>query len=282
MTLGRQRREFLLSERYKQDSSPLIVDGQNTNLHPHSFTMRLSSFLFLLSAACAISTLAHTLSNISAHRSNGRGISARSLSKHGSSAGVNPRKGTGSSYGTGTGIGTGSGSSCTFTSFPQYVAGKSKCASIVLQDLKVPAGQTLELAGLPKGATVTFAGKTTFGYKPWVGPLISASGSITITGAPGHVIDCEGRNWWDNRGECFSRLILRKRTKTDHGYLSAFTLGDVGSKKAKFLFAHQLNNAKIVGLNILNTPIQGELFIPNTIRIYAKVSAFVSLSNLDL
>ena len=72
-----------------------------------------------------------------------------------------------------------------------------KCSSIVIKDLTVPAGQTLDLTGLSSGTTVTFEGTTTFQYKEWSGPLISISGSkISVVGASGHTIDGQGAKWW--------------------------------------------------------------------------------------
>ncbi|PWN87238.1 glycoside hydrolase family 28 protein [Acaromyces ingoldii] len=123
--------------------------------------------------------------------------------------------------------------SCTFTSTSALASGKGSCSSITLQGIAVPAGQTLDLTGLKSGTSVTFAGTTTFGYKEWEGPLISADGSITITGASGHLIDCDGARWWDSKGS------------------------NGGKTKPKTFFAHNMSNAKITNLNVKNTPVQG-------------------------
>ncbi|RYP35078.1 hypothetical protein DL767_003983 [Monosporascus sp. MG133] len=125
-------------------------------------------------------------------------------------------------------------SSCTFKTAAAAAAGKKSCTNIVLQDITVPAGQTLDLTKLKDGTTVTFAGKTTFGYKEWEGPLISVSGKgIAVKGASGHVIDANGAKWWDGKGS------------------------NGGKKKPKFFFAHGLTSSSIVGLNVKNTPVQG-------------------------
>ena len=86
-----------------------------------------------------------------------------------------------------------SAASCTFTTAAAAIAGKAKCTSIILSNIAVPAGTTLDMTKLTTGTTVQFVGTTTFGYKEWAGPLVSFSGtSITITGASGSVIDGNG------------------------------------------------------------------------------------------
>ncbi|CAH0004464.1 unnamed protein product [Clonostachys byssicola] len=126
-----------------------------------------------------------------------------------------------------------SNSSCTFTDAASAISGKAGCTEIVLKDIEVSAGTTLDMTGLQDGTHVTFEGTTTFGYKEWEGPLISFSGnSIVIEGASGHSIECEGNRWWDSEGS------------------------NGGKTKPKFFYAHSLKNSQIKGLNVLNTPVQ--------------------------
>ncbi|GJC98804.1 endopolygalacturonase 1 [Colletotrichum higginsianum] len=123
--------------------------------------------------------------------------------------------------------------SCTFTDAAAAIKGKASCTAIILKDIVVPAGTTLDLTGLKSGTHVTFQGKTTFGYKEWEGPLISFSGTnILIDGASGHSIDCEGQRWWDTKGS------------------------NGGKTKPKFFYAHSLKQSTIKNLNALNTPVQ--------------------------
>lgn len=143
--------------------------------------------------------------------------------------------------------------SCTFTSTSALASGKGSCSSITLQGIAVPAGQTLDLTGLKSGTSVTFAGTTTFGYKEWEGPLISADGSITITGASGHLIDCGGARWWDSKGMC-NYLVTRRMS----AHPSKQSGSNGGKTKPKTFFAHNMSNAKITNLNVKNTPVQGE------------------------
>ncbi|KAF1938548.1 glycoside hydrolase [Clathrospora elynae] len=124
--------------------------------------------------------------------------------------------------------------SCTFSDAAAAIKGKASCTAIVIKDMTVPAGTTLDLTNLNSGTTVTFEGTTTFAYKEWVGPLISVSGDkIKVIGAAGNVIDGNGALWWDGKG------------------------GNGGKTKPKFFYAHSMTSSSITGLNIKNTPVQG-------------------------
>ncbi|KAJ6002463.1 CAZyme family GH28 [Penicillium sp. IBT 35674x] len=120
--------------------------------------------------------------------------------------------------------------SCTFTSAASASASKKSCTTIVLDNIEVPAGETLDLTDLTSGTKVIFDGETTFGYEEWDGPLIEISGSnIIVAGTSNHTIN--GR-WWDGEG----------------------TNG--GKTKPKFFYAHDLDDSTITGLNVKNTPVQ--------------------------
>ncbi|KAI8626013.1 glycoside hydrolase family 28 protein [Xylariaceae sp. FL1651] len=125
--------------------------------------------------------------------------------------------------------------SCTFSgSAGAASASKSQasCATIVLSNVAVPSGTTLDLSNLNDGTHVVFEGTTTWGYKEWDGPLLQIKGNdITITGASGSVLDPEGSRWWDGKG-------------------------DSGKTKPKFFYAHDLTSSTITNLNIKNTPVQ--------------------------
>ncbi|KAJ5963758.1 uncharacterized protein N7479_003634 [Penicillium vulpinum] len=126
-----------------------------------------------------------------------------------------------------------SSATCTFTSAASASASKKSCSTIVLDNIEVPAGETLDLSSLKDGTKVIFKGATTFGYEEWKGPLIRFSGSnIEITGEEGHVINADGARWWDTKG----------------------TNG--GKTKPKFFYAHSMEDSSITGLNVKNTPVQ--------------------------
>ncbi|KAH7305127.1 BcPG4, endopolygalacturonase 4 [Rhexocercosporidium sp. MPI-PUGE-AT-0058] len=125
--------------------------------------------------------------------------------------------------------------SCTFSGSQYATAIKSKaaCDTIVLQDLSVPPGVTLDMTGLKDNAVVFFSGKTVFASTPWVGPLFSVSGTgIRVTGLSGSTIDGNGAKYWDGGG------------------------GDSGMTKPKFFQAHNIVNGVIDQLTIVNPPVQ--------------------------
>ncbi|PYH95673.1 polygalacturonase pgaI [Aspergillus ellipticus CBS 707.79] len=124
-------------------------------------------------------------------------------------------------------------SSCTFTSASDAKEGISKCSDVILKDIEVPAGETLDLSKAADDSTITFEGTTTFGYKEWDGPLIRFGGKgLTITQADGALINGEGERWWDGKG----------------------TNG--GKTKPKFMYVHDISDSTIKGLQIKNTPVQ--------------------------
>jgi len=125
---------------------------------------------------------------------------------------------------------------CTFSGSSgasQVSKSKAACATIVLNSVAVPAGETLDLTKLTTGTHVIFEGTTTFGYEEWSGPLVSVSGtSIIVTGASGSVLDGNGARWWDGEG----------------------TNG--GKTKPKFFYAHSLTKSSISGLTFKDSPVQ--------------------------
>ncbi|KAJ5149950.1 CAZyme family GH28 [Penicillium atrosanguineum] len=123
--------------------------------------------------------------------------------------------------------------SCTFTSATKASESQKSCSTIVLDNIEVPAGESLDLSDLEDGTKVIFDGETTFGYEEWDGPLIRIEGSnIIVTGTSNHTINGGGARWWDGEG----------------------TNG--GKTKPKFFYAHSLDDSTITGLNIKNTPVQ--------------------------
>ncbi|KXL47581.1 glycoside hydrolase family 28 protein [Acidomyces richmondensis BFW] len=111
---------------------------------------------------------------------------------------------------------------------------KTSCSTIILSDVAVPSGVTLDLTDLNSGTHVIFEGTTSFGYEEWDGPLVSVSGTdITVTGASGAVLDGDGSRWWDGEGS------------------------NGGKTKPKFFYAHNLlGTSQINDIYILNSPVQ--------------------------
>ncbi|XP_018324143.2 polygalacturonase-like [Agrilus planipennis] len=107
---------------------------------------------------------------------------------------------------------------------------KQSCTNITIQDLTVPAGQTLDLSGLKSGTTVTFDGVIDFGTDDWqYGLIILVGGNlITVNGAPGNRIDGGGSSYNGGNGE-----------KT----------------KPKLFNVENFNNSVIKNLNIYDFPV---------------------------
>ncbi|EED22465.1 extracellular polygalacturonase, putative [Talaromyces stipitatus ATCC 10500] len=126
--------------------------------------------------------------------------------------------------------------SCTFSeSNGASSASESQksCSTIILSNVAVPSGQTLDLSDLPDHTTVVFEGETTWSYQEWDGPLLQISGNgITVEGASGAYLNPDGARWWDGKGS------------------------NGGKKKPKFFSAHDLTSSSITNLLIQNTPVQ--------------------------
>lgn len=127
-------------------------------------------------------------------------------------------------------------SSCTFSGSngaAEASKSQSSCATMVLSDVAVPSGTTLDLSSLADGTTVIFEGTTTWGYSEWKGPLLDIEGKkITVKGAEGSVLNGDGARWWDGKG------------------------GNGGKTKPKFFSAHKLTDSSITGITIKNPPVQ--------------------------
>ncbi|XP_018329554.1 polygalacturonase-like [Agrilus planipennis] len=97
---------------------------------------------------------------------------------------------------------SGRATSCTLTgnSLDQLAEVKASCNDIVIEDLLVPAGKSLDLSGL-SDASITFKGNVSFEYAEWKGPLVLIGGTnLSIKGEEGHVIDGQGAKYWDTFG----------------------------------------------------------------------------------
>ncbi|KAK5175340.1 uncharacterized protein LTR77_000479 [Saxophila tyrrhenica] len=127
-------------------------------------------------------------------------------------------------------------SSCTFSGASGAAAASASqgsCSTIVLSNVAVPSGTTLDLSDLNDGTTVIFEGETTWGYEEWEGPLLQIKGNqITVEGAEGATLNGDGARWWDGEGS------------------------NGGKTKPKFFYAHSLSDSVIDNLHILNTPVQ--------------------------
>ncbi|XP_025829801.1 polygalacturonase-like [Agrilus planipennis] len=108
----------------------------------------------------------------------------------------------------------------------------SNCTEILVKDFEVPAGRNLTIEP-QDGTTIVFSGRITVGYKEMEGFLIIIRGNnLTVIGAPGHILDCDGARWWDGLG------------------------GGGGKLKPRFFRIQRVTNSIFKDLNIKNTPTQ--------------------------
>lgn len=78
------------------------------------------------------------------------------------------------------------GQSCVVTVFEDVENAVLHCDQIILDNLKVPAGVTLQL-NLTQGTEVVFRGNISFGFELWDGPLVIINGTnITVRGEEGN------------------------------------------------------------------------------------------------
>ncbi|XP_050303857.1 polygalacturonase-like isoform X2 [Anthonomus grandis grandis] len=92
------------------------------------------------------------------------------------------------------------GKQCIVTKFSQVQHATNICTDIILSNLLVPAGKTLNL-NLLNNTQLVFLGNTTFEFTNWLGPLITINGTgLLIAGAENSRIDGQGQMYWDGKG----------------------------------------------------------------------------------
>ncbi|KAJ5093593.1 hypothetical protein N7456_009454, partial [Penicillium angulare] len=126
------------------------------------------------------------------------------------------------------------GSACVVSEYASLSSAVESCTNIVLSDLYAPPSSTIDLSSLQTGASVTFAGTTTFGdtFDDDFDPIIISGTNITITGAAGHVIEGNGEAYWDGEGSNGGQ------DKPDH-----------------FIVVKDAYYSEITNLNIVNWPV---------------------------
>lgn len=144
------------------------------------------------------------------------------------------------------------GTTCTVTAAADISSAVASCTAIELSDLTMPASTTLDLTGLQPSASVVFSGTTSFGYTPDedFDPIVVSGSYISISGAPGSVIDGNGSAYWDGLGSNGGLV------KPDH-----------------FFVVQHTDHATISDLYIQNWP---------THLFYVTGNEFLTVSNLVL
>ncbi|OHE90384.1 glycosyl hydrolase family 28 [Colletotrichum orchidophilum] len=126
------------------------------------------------------------------------------------------------------------GGGCVITKYEDIANAVKTCTAITLSNIAAPANGAIDLSDLKPGTTVTFAGTTTFAKTEDSNfdPIIISGTDITVTGAPGNVIDGNGPAYWDGQGSNGGS------PKPDH-----------------FIVVKKTTNSKINNLNIKNWPV---------------------------
>ena len=91
---------------------------------------------------------------------------------------------------------------CTATAYAQIAPAVAACTAITLQDIHAPTNSSIDLSKLKAGTVVTFAGTTTFDFtnSSTFNPIVIGGKGITVTSAPGAIIDGNGQAYWDGIG----------------------------------------------------------------------------------
>jgi polygalacturonase len=78
----------------------------------------------------------------------------------------------------------------------------ASCTAITLQGIAAPTNKTIDLSKLKANSVVTFAGTTTFAFtnSSTFNPMQFGGANVTITSAPGAIIDGNGQAYWDGQG----------------------------------------------------------------------------------
>lgn len=111
---------------------------------------------------------------------------------------------------------------CTLSGTYSGSSSIASCSSVVISNLNVPAGVTLDLTKVKSGASITFEGTTTFGTKAWAGPLVLLTGQNLKVGGTG-TLDGQGAWYW-KQGTKITRPVFFRLSHADKSTLSGFTL----------------------------------------------------------
>ncbi|KAF4319272.1 hypothetical protein BBO99_00007941 [Phytophthora kernoviae] len=103
-----------------------------------------------------------------------------------------------------------------------YTATRFLSANIVISDLNVPKGVTLDLTDVADGATITFEGTTTFAQDEWEGPLVLLTGNdLTVTGTG--TLDGQGESYW-KQGTSITRPVFFRLKRVKSSTIKGFNI----------------------------------------------------------
>lgn len=155
------------------------------------------SCLFTASPSPSSSSAPSTSSTVSSTSSSSSSSSTTSTTSSTVSSAAPSSTSTSSSSSEGSTTAT-----CTCTAYSQIAPAVASCTAITLQDIAAPTNKTIDLSKLKANSVVTFAGTTTFAFtnSSTFNPMQFGGANVTITSAPGAIIDGNGQAYWDGQG----------------------------------------------------------------------------------
>jgi polygalacturonase len=91
---------------------------------------------------------------------------------------------------------------CFCTKYSQIATALANCTKITLKDIVAPTNSSIDLLKAKDNSVITFAGTTSFAFTNSSSfyPIYFGGKNVTITSAPGAIIDGNGSMYWDGLG----------------------------------------------------------------------------------
>lgn len=159
--------------------------------------------------------------------------------------------------------------SCTFTTASAAKSGKSSCTNIILDNIAVPAGTTLDMTDLKSGTTVsdilhgiareavdlTCTGHIPRNHHIWLRGVGRTYGLLLRFQYQDH--RCFRPSYRLQWGQVVGwRGHVNRSTLTSYEANKRLSGSNGGKTKPKAFYAHSLKDSTITGLNVKNTPVQ--------------------------
>jgi polygalacturonase len=91
---------------------------------------------------------------------------------------------------------------CVCSEYSQISTALANCTEITLRDIVAPTNSSIDLLKAKENSVITFAGTTSFAFTNSSSfyPIYFGGKNVTITSAPGAIIDGNGSMYWDGLG----------------------------------------------------------------------------------
>ncbi|KAJ5983692.1 hypothetical protein N7481_005791 [Penicillium waksmanii] len=144
---------------------------------------------------------------------------------------------------------------CVVTEYASISSAVKSCTNIVLSNISAPPSSTIDLQSLQTGATVTFAGTTTFGdtFDSDFDPIVISGTDITITGTSDHVIEGNGAAYWDGEGSNGGQDKPNHFIVVKHVYNSEITALNIKNWPVHCFYINGVQHLTVSGLTLDNS-----------------------------